>query len=442
MTPLPAFSLRTISPADVPQRRDDAVDPQALRDAATIVEDVRARGEAAVRAHAERLGDLSPGQPLIIDGAALRRACERLPADQQALLRRVAGRIGAFAEAQRGAISELRFPIPGGIASHRIAPIARAGCYAPGGRFPLPSSVLMTAVTARVAGVREVIVASPRPAPATLAAAHIAGADALLAAGGAQAVAAMAYGLGTLLPPCDVVVGPGNRWVTAAKYLVSARVGIDMLAGPSELVILADAAADPETVAADLLAQAEHDVDAMAVLVSLDVGLVAQVNEALRRQLLTLASGQTARRALGNGFAVIAESLEQAIELCDRLAPEHLQLVGEAPPAAAGRLSDYGALFVGEQAAEVFGDYGAGPNHVLPTGGTARHRAGLSVLSFLRLQTQLHFSRANGSGGEVVGDAIALARLEGLEAHARAAERRCTPSPGARSGLERSEDAP
>lgn len=403
--------------------RREAVDGAALAAAAAIVDEVRAGGEAALRRHAERLGELAPGQPLVHDAAALERAARGLPAAERALLERTAARIADFARAQRAALRELAVPVAGGQAGHRIAPVERAGCYAPGGRYPLPSSVLMTAVTARAAGVAEVWVASPRPRPVTLAAAGIAGADGLLAVGGAQAIAALAYGIGGP-PPCDVVVGPGNRWVTAAKKLVAGRVGIDMLAGPSELVVLADGGADPELVAADLLAQAEHDPDALPVLVTTEPRLAEAVDAALARQLAELPTREIAAAALGNGFAVVARDLEEAVAACDRLAPEHLQVLTADAEAVATRLRHWGGLFIGAASAEVLGDYGAGPNHTLPTGGVARFKGGLSVLDFLRVRTWL---RVDGGGDpELARDAAALARLEGLEAHARAAERRLT----------------
>jgi phosphoribosyl-ATP pyrophosphohydrolase/phosphoribosyl-AMP cyclohydrolase/histidinol dehydrogenase len=287
----------------------------------------------------------------------------------------------------------------------------------------------MTAVTARAAGVREVWVASPRPAPITLAAAAVAGADALLAAGGAHAIAALAYGIGGS-PPCDVVVGPGNRWVTAAKKLVAGDVGIDMLAGPSELVVLADRSADPELVAADLLAQAEHDPDALPILVATDAGLADAVDAALARQLDGLPTRDTAAAALANGFAVVVDGLDEAVAVCDRLAPEHLQVLTEDADGVAARLAHWGGLFIGAGSAEVFGDYGIGPNHTLPTGGVARFKGGLSVLDFLRVRTWLRME--GPADGAVLSDAAALARLEGLEAHARAAERRRDGSPPAR----------
>ncbi|NOZ95292.1 MAG: histidinol dehydrogenase, partial [Acidobacteria bacterium] len=232
--------------------------------------------------------------------------------------------------------------------------------------------------------------------------------------------AAMAFGAGEL-PPCDVVAGPGNRWVTAAKQLVAGSVGIDMLAGPSELVVLADGSADPVLAAADLLAQAEHDPDAVPILVSTSEAFLEAVDVELGVQLTGLSTARTARAALsGNGFAVPCPGLDTAIAVCERLAPEHLQVVTRDPRAVAGRIGGYGAVFLGPGSAEVLGDYGAGPNHTLPTGGAARYTGGLSVLHFLAVRTWLELD----DPAELAADAAALARCEGLEAHARAAELR------------------
>ncbi len=414
--------LRRLDASEVPSLRRDPVDPQTLAAAAAIVADVRAEGEAGLRRHAERLGDLLADAPLVLERPALVAARDALPPEQRAVLERTAARIRSFAEAQRAAVATIDVPIPGGRAGHTVAPVERAGCYAPGGRFPLPSSVLMTAVTARVAGVQQVWVASPRPAPITLAAAAIAEADAVLTVGGAQAIAALAYGAGPV-PPVDVIVGPGNRWVTAAKQLVTGRVGIDMLAGPSELLVLADEAADPATVAADLLAQAEHDPDAIPILVTTSEALAAAVDHALDAQLGVLPTAAIARQAVAAGFAVICDSLDAAVAVCDRLAPEHLEVLVADPDSVAPRLAHYGALFIGAGSAEVLGDYGAGPNHVLPTGGTARFTGGLSVLDFVRVRTWMRLDDP-AAASQVVDDAVALARLEGLEGHARSAERR------------------
>lgn len=411
--------LRTVDADEVESLASAGVDDATLARAAEIVEDVRLGGEPRLRAIAEELGDLQPGETLALGREELLGAAEQLTNDERALLERTAARIRAFAEAQRAALADVAIDVPGGRAGHEVAPVERAGCYAPGGRFPLPSSVLMTAVTARAAGVEEVWVASPRPAPITLAAAVVAGADGVLAVGGAQAVAALAYGVGGV-PQVDVIVGPGNRWVTAAKKHVFGTVGIDMLAGPSELVVLADASADPARVAADLIGQAEHDVDALPILVSTDPELPERVRAELERQLVDLPTRDTAIQALRSGFAVVAGGLHEAAALCDRLAPEHLQLDLRAPNEVRAELNHYGALFVGGRAAEVFGDYGAGPNHVLPTGGGARFTGGLSVLDFLRVRTWLEIREP----GELARDAAALARLEGLEGHARSAEAR------------------
>lgn len=412
--------LRRLSPDAVPDLRRDPVDPETLTRAAQIVDDVRDRGEAALRQWSLRLGDLSAkGARIVLGPEDLAAAWSRLSIDAQGVLARTAERIRAFADAQAKALGAVQIPVPGGCAGLRYAPVARAGCYAPGGRFPLPSSVLMTAITARAAGVPEVWVASPRPTDETLAAAHVAGAAGVLTVGGAQAIAALAFGAGAV-PAVDCIVGPGNRWVTAAKQQVAGRVRIDMLAGPSELVVIADDAADPARVAADLLAQAEHDPDALPILIALSEDVVGAVESALSSQLADLPTADIARAALHNGFAVVAPHLEAACALADRLAPEHLAVQVRDLARARDRLRHYGALFLGEAAAEVLGDYGAGPNHVLPTGGTARSVGALSVVTFLRVQTWLELHDDVAARG-MVEDCVALARMEGLEAHARAA---------------------
>jgi phosphoribosyl-ATP pyrophosphohydrolase/phosphoribosyl-AMP cyclohydrolase/histidinol dehydrogenase len=399
------------------------VEQEALSAAAAILADVQSRGATAARHHAERLGDIKPGESLLIERADLQRAADQLPTHEREVLERTNARVRAFASAQRACLLSLDTPIQGGRAGHRIIPVASAGCYVPGGRFPLPSTAIMTVATARAAGVNTVIAASPRPSKHTLAAAAIAGADALLAIGGAQAIASLAYGLNiedTQIQPCDVICGPGNRYVTAAKQLVSGSARIDMLAGPSELVLVADASASPATIAADLLAQAEHDPDASAILIALDQSIIAPVQQELEAQLATLPTAETARKALANGFAILAADISDAATICDLLAPEHLQLMSGQPEKLAPILTNYGALFIGSRSAEVLGDYGAGPNHTLPTGGSARAFSGLSVLTFLNVRTWLKLDEPQA----IAQDAAALARMEGLEAHARSAEKR------------------
>jgi len=278
----------------------------------------------------------------------------------------------------------------------------------------------MTVSTAVVAGVSKVVVASPRPSEVTKGAAYVAGADCLLAVGGAHAIAAMAYGVG-IDEPCDIIVGPGNKWVTAAKSIVNGVCGIDMLAGPSEVLVVADASADPELVAADLLAQAEHDVEARAILVTTDSSVVKNVNRALRKQLSVLPTRNVAISAVQKSFAVLVPDMSAAVSVVNKLAPEHLEIQTENSQEVADACKSFGGLFIGHLAAEVLGDYGAGPNHVLPTGCTGKYTGGLSVHTFLRLRTWMRIDDAEASG-KVVEDCIALARLEGLEGHARAAE--------------------
>jgi len=413
------LKVKTLSELRTLQR--EPVDAETYAAAVDIVERVRTGGRQALLKEATRLGDMSPGQAVRYDRGALESAVEDLDDQNRGVLERTAQRIETFAKAQRSQLLDFEMEIPGGRAGHTFAPVESAGCYAPGGRFSLPSSVLMTAVTARVAGVGRILVASPKPTPLTLAAAGIAGADSLLALGGAQAIGAMAFGVEGI-SPCDVIVGPGNRWVTAAKRYVSGYSGIDMLAGPSELVVWADETADAKVIAADLIAQAEHDTDALPVLVTTSSELILQVNSALQDQLKSLPGQVTAEAALESGYAVLVDSVEEAAQACNRLAPEHLEVHVEDLEDAASRLDHFGALFLGGGAAEVFGDYGVGPNHVLPTGGNARFSAGLSILTFLRMRTWM--SSGAGPDKDVIRDTAALARLEGLEGHARAAEAR------------------
>ncbi len=391
-------------------------------EAEVIVERVSALGEAAIREYATRFGERSPDESLYIEPDELQLQLEAMAPGDRERLERVGRRICEFADAQRAALAPLELAVPGGTMGHRIDPVDAAGCYAPGGRYPLPSSVLMTAATARAAGVASIWLASPRPAPITLAAAAAAGVDGVLAAGGAHAIAGLAFGVGPV-PPSDVVVGPGNLHVTAAKQLLAGQVAIDMLAGPSELVVMSDASANPTWIAADLLAQAEHDPEAVPILIAMDPALIPEVEAELSDQLSSLPTQDTARAALSNGGVIACPLVDEAVRVCDAIAPEHLQLCVAEPDELVARLNHYGALFIGEQSAEVFGDYGVGPNHVLPTAGTARARGGLSVMDFVRVRTWI---RLDGSGPtrELVEDSAWLAREEGLEAHARSAELR------------------
>ena len=377
---------------------------------------MRAEGLAGIRHFATEFGERTVDQPIQIERSELEAATKRIDASDLALLERVAGRIEAFATAQLKSVSEITVEVPGGTAGHTIEPIRSAGCYAPAGRFALPSTVLMTAVTARVAGCQRVVVASPNPSDIMMAAAFVAGADLMLAIGGAHAIAAMAYGFDGF-ERCDMIAGPGNRWVTAAKKIVSGDCGIDMLAGPSELALVADGSSNLATIAADLLAQAEHDVDARPFLILTDDSIAQAVKEQLKSQLKELPSAEVARQSLANnGALVTCETVDEAIEICNRLAPEHLELHLADAASVAEKIQHAGCIFIGHQSAEVFGDYGVGPNHTLPTAGTARFTAGLNVFTFLRIRTWLKLDSAPQS---LIDDTARLAEIEGLIGHQR-----------------------
>lgn len=396
---------------------------QATRTAASeIVQSVRTGGTDSIRRYAQRFGELRGNDPLVYRSSDMRAALDRVSAEDAALLERTAERIRLFAQAQRDSISELDIAIPGGRAGHTIEPVKSAGCYAPGGRYPLPSSALMTAITARVAGCDRVIVASPGAPDILLAAAAIAGADEFLAVGGAHAIAALAYGCDEL-EACDVIVGPGNKWVTAAKQLVSGIVGIDMLAGPSELLIVADGSADPDLIAVDLLAQAEHDTDAVPMLITTSSAVAAAVEVSLASRLDGLSTRAIAQEALRNGFVCVVDTLDDARRAVDAIAPEHLEIMTADPQQFAESVRNAGATFIGSASAEVLGDYGAGPNHTLPTSGTARFQAGLSVMDFLRLRSWMRIDNPKDASKLMI-DAHDLALLEGLHGHAAATHAR------------------
>ena len=410
-----------LSPDEYQHCAAPPVDPDTVAAAARIIAEVRTGGAEALRRCIVRYESRAADQ-LFIEPAALQRAYERLSPEAQGTLDRTADRIRRFAEAQRACLHELDMALPGGRAGHQLVPIERVGCYAPGGAFPLPSSVLMTAIPARVAGVQTVYCASPSCDDMILAAAHVAGVDRFLWAGGAHAVATLAYGVEGL-DSVDFISGPGNRWVTAAKSLVVGQVGIDMLAGPSELLVIADETAKPDYVAADLLAQAEHDADARVVVVTTEPSIADAIREACLRQLEGLPTAEIARVSLMRGAIVICRDREQAVAFTNTFAPEHLEVQCRDPRSWLQSLRHLGAAFLGSQSAEVFGDYGAGPNHVLPTGRTARFSGGLSVLSYIRVRTWLDL---DGQDGALLQDAEALALHEGLHGHARSAALRIT----------------
>jgi histidinol dehydrogenase len=408
-------------------RGETVLDAKTLVRTAKIVHDVRKNGDRALLDHARRLDG---AEAETVAGLAL----SPLPGDAAD----GAGLSAGFVEALERAIAAVeRFHAPqartgyrlegeGVELEERVTPLQRVGLYVPGGRAAYPSTVVMTVVPARVAGVQEIAVATPPGSyganPALRYALARLGVTEVWGMGGAHAVAAFAYGTETIRR-VDKIAGPGNAWVTAAKKLVVGDVGIDGLAGPSEVVIVADPDADAAEVAADLLAQAEHDPQAAAVLITTDAKLAKRVSAEIDRQLADLATAETARAALETfGAALVVARLEEALDLVERIAPEHLQLVGREAEVLALHVRNAGAIFIGASTPEVFGDYVAGPSHVLPTCGSARFASALGVEDFLRRSHTVRFSAVAASHRAAA--AAALADVEGLPAHAAAARRR------------------
>lgn len=385
---------------------------------AEIVEAVRGEGDAAVARFAQRFGDPPPRR---VSPDEMASAADAADVRTVELIRRAAERIRRFALAQRAALHDVAIETHGMEIGHRAIPLERAGIYVPGGRYPLPSTVLMCAIPARVAGVASVVLCTANASGQTLAAAHEAGVDACYEIGGAQAIAAMAFGTETI-PKVDLIAGPGNAYVTEAKRQVYGVCGVDMLAGPSELVIIASAGARAELVATDLLAQAEHDPMARVMLLTDDAALADSIDVTLQRRLATVSTADTARASLERSGCCVIVPLDRAVERANAIAPEHLALHGSAAESLEPRLHSYGSLFVGALAAEAFSDYGIGPNHVLPTGGSARFTSGLSVLTFLKLRTYLR--SATNLDSDIIHDTAAFARIEGLMAHGEAAVQR------------------
>ncbi len=400
--------------------RPTGSDPGTREQVARILDAVRIRGDAAVREYTrdfDRL-DLAPAE-WELGADTWHAALARIPDALRAALSAAVDRVRFYHQYQRDQGFTLSEP-DGAVLGMKVTPLDRVGLYVPGGKASYPSSVIMNAVPAVVAGVQEIVAAVP-PGGATdsvLAACALAGVTRVFRVGGAQAVAALAYGTATV-PRVDKIVGPGNRWVAEAKRQVVGQVGIDMVAGPTEVLVLADGTADPARVAADLIAQAEHDEDASAWCVTPDPHLADAIPAALERALATAPRAAIARAALErNGAVVLVPSIREAIDVANLRAPEHLEIVAEGAERIAASIRHAGAIFLGDETPEPVGDYLAGPSHVLPTAGTARYASPLGVYDFVKRTSVIRYSRAR-----LERDAehiIALAEAEGLHGHAEA----------------------
>ena len=404
---------------------DQTTDPAVETVVRDIIADVRARGDAALIDYTSRFDRWTV--TAAVDFECSRDDCQQALAVidevQREALAQAAARVRAYAEHQK-LESWSYTEADGTLLGQQVMPMDRVGLYVPGGKAAYPSSVLMNAVPAKVAGVNELIMVVPTPDGEVnnmvLAAAAIAGVDRVFTIGGAQAVAALAYGTETI-PAVDKIVGPGNAYVATAKRMVFGKVGIDMIAGPSEILVICDGQTDPDWIAVDLFSQAEHDEDAQSILVSPDGEFLEQVMESISRLLPEMPRADIIRDSLqGQGALIQVRDMDEAIEIANRVAPEHLELSVADPQSMAMRIRHAGAIFMGRFTAEVLGDYCAGPNHVLPTSRTARFSSPLGVYDFQKRSSLIHCS---AEGASTLGKTAAiLAHAEGLTAHARSAE--------------------
>jgi histidinol dehydrogenase len=405
--------------------------PEISADITTVVDDiiaeVRRDGDAALIRYTNRFDrrDVQQADELVLDAAALEAAWNGLPDDLRDALSTAAERITAYAEHQK--IAEFEFTdAHGNCLGQRVTPMDRVGLYVPGGKAAYPSSVLMNAIPAKVAGVGEVVMVVPAPGgelnPVVLGAAYLAGIDRVITIGGAQAVAALAYGTQTI-PAVDKIVGPGNAYVAAAKRRVFGRVGIDSIAGPSEIVIISDGHTDPRWLAMDLFSQAEHDELAQSILISPDAACLDAVEAAMNARLSELTRQDIVRASVGHrGALILAKDWDDAAEISNRIAPEHLELAVDEPRALMAKIRHAGAIFLGRHTPEAFGDYCAGPNHVLPTSRAARFSNPLGVYEF---QKRTSVIECTPEGAKVLAPiAGRIADAEGLAAHAASARDR------------------
>lgn len=401
---------------------------EGINSVSEILADVKKRGDEAIRDYTAKFGD-GTIDTLQVSQEEIDVAFSQVSPEFIESVKKSIKNVETFAKAQLSSIKPLEIDIDYGQNSkeksklgHKIIPLERVGAYVPGGNYPLPSSAIMGVVPAKVAGVKEVIVCSPRIKPEVIVAASLAGADKIFKIGGVQAIAGMAFGTPSI-PKVDKIVGPGNKFVTQAKKEVYGVCGIDFLAGPSEVMIIADESANPRFVAADMLAQCEHDLDARAYLVTNSEKLADTVEKEISEFLKVLDTSEIASKSIAKSTVIIVQSMEQAVEVSNKKAPEHLEICLENSENYVDKFTNYGSLFVGNYSAEVFGDYCSGTNHVLPTNGVSRYSGGLSVFDFIKIQTYQVVSKSDANN-VLSSLSSLLASTEGLSAHKLSADLR------------------
>lgn len=392
-------------------------DGQDVTDAVKeIIADVRKNGNSAVKKYSEKFDGIETDCRELSEDE-IENAVKSLDDEVFEALKFSVRNVEEFAKAQLGSVKNTMVQADGAILGHKIIPLEKVGCYIPGGNYPLPSTAIMTIVPAVVAGVKEIIAVSPKAKPVTVAAAKLAGATKIFNIGGVQAIAALAYGTETI-DAVDKIVGPGNKYVATAKKIVYGDCGIDFVAGPSEVMVVADNSANPEFVAADLLAQCEHDKDARAYLLCFDRDFADKVDKCARKFLETLQTADIARVSYEKSTAYVVKDLQEAVEIANKKAPEHLELCLNEVENSVDLFRNYGSLFIGNYSAEVFGDYVSGTNHTLPTGRAARYTGGLSVFDYIKIQTFQKIENVE----KFAKYASILAEQEGLFAHKLASD--------------------
>lgn len=396
----------------------EKIEFEAIQSVELIAKDVKENGDSAIKKYIQQF-DNEDLETFLVSGEEILEAYKKVDDKTIKAIKKSIANVKKFSERQLKSIKNLKTKIDKNELGHKIIPLDSVGCYIPGGNYPLLSSAVMTITPARVAGVKEIVACSPKIKPETIVACDLAGADKIYKIGGVQAIAAMAYGSESVVK-VNKIVGPGNKYVTAAKKYVFGEVGIDFLAGPSEVMVIADKSANAEFVSADMLAQCEHDLDARAFLVCFSEEFAKEVEASAQKQLEKLSTRDIASKSFEKSFTIVVASIDEAIALSNKKAPEHLELCFKNAKKYIDKFTNYGSLFVGNYSAEVFGDYCSGTNHVLPTNEVSKYSGGLSVFDFVKIQT---YQIISPKGNKIISPcASILAEKEGLQAHKLAAD--------------------
>lgn len=412
------FFMQIINYENINSEFFEKIEFETISSVEDIVREVRLQGDCAVKKFTKQF-DNQDLEFLLVSKREIEEAFMKVDTETVKAIKKSIENVRKFAKKQLKSLKPLKTKIDKNELGHKIIPLDSVGCYIPGGNYPLLSSAVMTIVPAKVAGVKEVVACSPKIRPETIVACKLAGADKIYKIGGVQAIAAMAYGTESITK-VNKIVGPGNKFVTAAKKYVYGEVGIDFLAGPSEVMVIADESANPEFVAADLLAQCEHDLDARAYLITTSANFAQSVKACAKKQLEIIQTKEIALKSFEKSFAIVTKSIKEAIDLSNKKAPEHLEICYKNSQRDIDKFTNYGSLFVGNYSAEVYGDYCSGTNHVLPTNEVSKYSGGLSVFDFVKIQTYQIISM----GGNKIISPVAskLAEKEGLSAHKLAAD--------------------